>query len=91
MATGESRTIGFFGDGDGVQIKIFESDMEGAVESDFNEDGMSGADADDLILKKLEEFVFETESEVVGDNAGGPHGEDLVEVLGFQEGPVGVG
>lgn len=91
MVTGESRTIGFFGDGDGVQIKIFESDMEGAVESDFNEDGMSGADADDLILEKLEEFVFEAECEVVGDNAGGPHGEDLVEVLGFQEGPVGVG
>lgn len=90
-ATGESGTIRFFGDGDGVQIKIFESEMEGAVESDFNEDGMSGAYADELLLEKLEEFVFEAECEVVGDNAGGPHGEDLVEVLGFQEGPVGVG
>lgn len=64
--------------------------MERSIEADFDEDVVSGPYADGLFLGKLKEAVFEAEREVVGDDTRGPEGENLVEVLGFQEGFVGV-
>ena len=75
--------IRFFGDLDDVEILVFETKVKRAIEMDFNENVVSRTDADGLILCELEELIFEAKREIIGDDARGPEGEDLVEVLGF--------
>jgi hypothetical protein len=76
---GVGWSIGFFGDRGTVEIMIFESKVDGAVESDFNEDGVFRANPDGLVLGELEELVFKTEREIISDHARGSEGKDLRE------------
>ena len=70
-----------FGDGLETQIAIFETDMGGPVEADFEEDGVLGPDPDGLIFEELEELFAEAEGEIVGEDALDAQGEDPVQLL----------
>lgn len=76
--------------GEGLEGKVnpFESQVRRLVQPRFDLDGVFGSDPEGLFGQYLEETVLKAEREVVGDDAWGPEGEDFVEVVCFQKGPV---
>ncbi len=77
-AIGKSGTVGFLGDEGECEIVVFEPDMCGPIEPEFNEDVVLWSNAEGLIGQQLKETVLAAQGKIVGDDAGRAQGEDFL-------------
>jgi len=85
------RIVGAFADVFESKIVIFETEVSGTVEPDFDEDGILGANLDGLLFGDLKELVVKAKGEIKSQNPLRTKGKDLRELVGWQEGSVSVG
>ena|SRR3989344_6658130 len=71
--------VGLLGNGFEVKVAVFETNVRGTVETDFDEDGIFGTDSDGLVLVDLKELIVVTKGKVIGQGSFGAKGEDFVE------------
>ena len=69
------------GNGFEEKIVIFETQVRGAVETDFHQDGVFGPDTDELIGGDLKELVVEAKGKVVGHDSFGADRQNFLESM----------
>src|ERR1035437_9796292 len=79
---GDALLGGRLWDGFKGQIDVFKAKMDGAIQTELEEDFIFRANAQRLMGQNLEELVLEAQGEIVGELTFGLNAQDFIEVIG---------